>query len=94
MGEKVNLIEKFINDNKLDFSGSGSDLNGNCVILAGYACYLELTWDELCKGIWPDDMIQPAIYEELQRVFDYAQNHNYGEQWKDPNQHKVYVYPI
>ena len=35
----MNKIQKFIKDNGLDFSGSGSDLNGACVILAGYALY-------------------------------------------------------
>ncbi|MCK9429280.1 MAG: hypothetical protein M0R17_04700 [Candidatus Omnitrophica bacterium] len=90
--KKVNLIEKFINDNKLDFTGSGSDLNGNCVILAGYACYLGLSWDQL------NDLMQISAYtsssseSELERVFKYAEENNYGEYWKTPTAKKTYVF--
>jgi hypothetical protein len=92
METKVNLIEKFITNNKLDFTGSGSDLNGNCVILAGYACYLELDWDDFIKLVEENGNVTWTIFDELKRVFEYAQIHNYGEQWKDPNQHKIYIY--
>ena len=30
------IVKEFIKNNGLDFSGSGSDLNGNCVILGIY----------------------------------------------------------
>lgn len=38
----MNLLE-FIDKNELDFTGSGSDLNGNCVVLAGYALHKGFT---------------------------------------------------
>ena len=39
-------VEKFIKDNGLDFSGDGSELNSNCVILIGYMLYIGIEEDE------------------------------------------------
>lgn len=88
--KKVNKIEKFIKDNKLDFTGSGSDLNGNCVILAGYACYLGLSEEDLLASILPLDILDRGM--ELVRVFNYAYKNNYGEYWKTSDAKKTYAF--
>jgi len=88
--KKVNKIEKFIKDNKLDFSGSGSDLNGNCVILAGYACYLGLNHSEFID-LLPSTLLS-AAYLELERLLEYAYNHDYGKWWNTPDAKKTYMF--
>jgi hypothetical protein len=89
--EKIN---NFIKDNDLELSGIGSNLNSNCVILAGFACYLELhEIDVLLKYI--DKKVHKISEEgvtELTRVFKYAYKNAYGEYWKDPNAHDEYTF--
>lgn len=96
-------IKKFIEDNKLDFSGSGSDLNGQCVILAGYALYLNLDLKDMLE-ITDDLEILPAgsrvrlvggscwSWEEFKRVFEYAEANNYGDWWKHKEAHDMYIF--
>lgn len=95
--KKENIIEKFIRLNGLDFSGSGSELNGNCVILAGYAHYLGFdTYDKLADELYsfdPDDEIIPtSCSDELERVFEYAVRNNYGKWWHSEESKKTYVF--
>lgn len=93
----MNKIEKFIKDNNLDFTGSGSDLNGQCVILAGYACYLEIPdIESLIKEL--DDFDPKSLLftieanGELNRVFKYALNNNYGDYWKTETAKETYKF--
>ena len=37
---RMSKIKQFIEDNKLDFTGSESELNSNCCILAGYSLHI------------------------------------------------------
>jgi len=76
----MSKIQKFIEENELDFSGLGSDLNGNCVSIAGYALYLGLTYDQLKEAMTEDQLEYSSA--ELGRVFNFAEDHNYGEWWK------------
>lgn len=87
---RLNKIEQFIKDNDLDFSGSGSDLNGNCVVLAGYALYLEIyNYNDLL-----DKLNKTEIYDdtELERVFNYTYNENYGDWWHTEEAKKKYKF--
>lgn len=81
---KEKLIE-FIENNELNFNSSGSGLNSVCAIISGYALHL---------GVSNTGVIKEAIGElfpksigkfekELERVFEYAENHSYGDNWKD-----------
>ncbi len=90
--KKTNLIEKFIKLNGLDFSGSGSTLNGNCVILAGYACYLDLSFLVLSDLIAESKSYSPDFWVELEKVFDYAEKANYGAWWKTPEAIATYKF--
>lgn len=93
---QVEIVKKFIEDNKLDFSGRGSELNGNCTALAGFICYV------LDKD--PDNYLSSHGYEiiseldistdaaiELERVFEYAYNNYYEKFWKTPAAKKEYI---
>lgn len=80
MKSNKTIVKEFIKNNGLDFSGSGSDLNGNCVVLAGFACYLNLPFSKLEE--WMDDVeISTKTIDELFRVYEYAVDHKYGEWW-------------
>jgi len=78
VARKVNKIKKFIEDNELDFTGFGSELNSVCCIISGYACYLGLSFSELEEQMKDVDI---SDTDELIRVFEYTENNNYGNWW-------------
>lgn len=86
----MSKIQKFIEENELDFSGSGSDLNGNCVSLAGYALHLDLTFEELKEEMTEEQLENCS--DELDRVFEFAEDHNYGEWWKTDDAKEKYKF--
>jgi hypothetical protein len=85
----MNKIEKFIKENNLDFTGSGSDLNSNCCVISGYALYLELSFNELRGQM---EGMASENWDELRRVFDYAEGANYGEFWTKEEAKSQYVF--
>ena len=95
MEEQVKKVKKFIEDNKLDFSGRGSELNGNCTTLAGFICYViefdGLGWKEGNKLISELDLNFDAEVE-LTRVFDFAWTNSYEKFWKTPAAKEQYVF--
>lgn len=91
MKAKKTIVKEFIKNNELDFDGYGSDLNGNCTILAGFICYIE---EELEKGyiIIENLDIKDEAREELIRVYDYAYLSNYGAFWETPEAKEQYKF--
>lgn len=88
-------ILKFIKENNLSFNDSGSGLNGNCVILAGYANYLNKeNSQEIIDAIKEVHPTSPEFDDEFTRVFDYANSNNYGAWWKMPEAQKLYEFPV
>ena len=94
---QVEIVKKFIEDNKLDFSGRGSELNGNCTTLAGFIChvldedpviYLSSHGYEIISEL--DISTDAAV--ELERVFEYAYNNYYEKFWKTPAAKKEYIF--
>ena len=91
----LEIVKKFIEDNKLDLSGSGSELNGNCVILAGFICYViefdGLVWKEGNELISKLDL---NFYAEVEliRVFDFAWTNSYEKYWKTPAAKEQYIF--
>ena len=88
-----NIVKKFIQDNGLDFTGSGSELNGNCLILAGWACYKGFTPQELetqFNEAIPDRSTESLI--ELLKVFEFAQKKDYGKVWETEHFKLTYKY--
>ena len=85
----MNKIQQFIKDNSLDFSGYGSDLNANCVVLAGYALHLNGDVNDFDKLL--EDIEENGVHDltseassELERVYDFAYYNNYEDYWKTP----------
>ena len=97
MEEMVKTVEKFIEDNNLDFSGSGSELNGNCVTLAGFICYVldsDPKLNTIANGI---DIIEELDINadaavELERVFNFAWINSYEKFWKTPAAKAQYTF--
>lgn len=93
----MNKIQQFIVDNKIDLSGTGSELNGNCVILAGFALHLNGDSDnfpQVVKDIEENDksILSPEAFNELERVFNYAYSNNYFKFWDTPEAKDQYVF--
>ena len=95
MEEQVKKVKKFIEDNELDLSGSGSELNGNCVIVAGFICYVVnendedyLTGVEIIAKLG----LNNTAHRELERVYDFAYYNNYENFWYDPETKEQYVF--
>jgi hypothetical protein len=86
------MIKKFIEDNGLDFTGSGSELNGNCVILAGFALYKGLTKYDFEEEINEHIPLTSEVENELMIVFNYAKKKNYGKAWETEDYKKKYIY--
>lgn len=86
----VTKISKFIEDNKLNFTDSGSSLNSNCVILAGYALFIGIdNVEDLFKAI---PYYGSSEMEELERVFDFAMSSSYGDYWNTEDAKKRYKF--
>lgn len=93
----MNKIQKFIKENNLDFSGFGSDLNGACVALAGYALHLNGDQDDfgqLLADIEEDGRVYltSEASEELERVSYYAYQNNYADWWQTKEAKKQYIF--
>ena len=93
--ENKDIIKEFIQNNKLDFTGTGSELNGNCIVLAGFACYLELdldTLDNIIRSLYEVEDFSKEAIAELCRVFNYAVDKNYGDYWKTDKAKQTYKF--
>ena len=88
----MNKIEQFIKDNNLDFSGEGSSLNSNCVIIAGYACHLDIGYYPDLERIFTNTELSSEAKIELERVFDYAWENDYGDFWETDEAKGMYKF--
>lgn len=73
---KIKKLEKFIKNNKLEFVEGRR--NNDITILSGFACYIDATEEELKKAIKI-----PSLDKEIERVFDYAKENDYGDWWTE-----------
>lgn len=97
----LDTIVTFIKDNNLEFTGSGSELNGNCVILAGFICYILDTSElkssdghELINYLYniADLGFSIDANAELLRVFDFAYESSYEKFWKTTSAKEQYIF--
>jgi hypothetical protein len=87
---KEKLI-KFIKDNKLNFDTSGSGLNSACVIISGYALFIEASLDDITEAV--EELFPESVFvDELSRVFDYAEDNNYEKFWSLPKAKEMYKF--
>jgi len=92
----MNKISKFIKENNLDFSGTGSGLNSSCVIISGFALYLgiedsQIVIDVMNNNDVPLDRDQA---NEFTRVFDFAYSNDYGHNWRSQYYQNMYKYEV
>ena len=85
----MSKIQTFIEKNHLNFEGGDSNLNSAFCILSGYALYLELTLEELKEEMTEE---QQREHPELERVFEYAEDHHYGNWWTSKESHEQYEF--
>lgn len=86
-----NRVEKFITDNKLDFSDKGSGLNSNCTTLAGFICYVMEDKDSGYEII--ENLHLPfEATKELIRVYDHAWLNNYDNYWETSDARENYIF--
>ena len=89
------VVKKFIDNNDIDLSGTGSSLNGNCTVLAGFICYVV----EKNKQTYYDGnylihnlKLTSDVETELYRVYDYAYRNNYEKFWKTSEAKTQYTF--
>ncbi len=86
----VEKLKQFITDNKLEFNGgSGGDVN--ILALCGYACYIDANLEEIKSSI-PVNSITADLFIEIERVLDYAYNHNYAKFWQTEKAKKQWIF--
>lgn len=88
-------IKLFIEENNLDFTGSGSDLNGPCVILAGYCLYINgdiEAWKDGYTFLEKDLGFSIEAINEFKRVYDFAYNADYYKFWEKEDAHTIYKF--
>lgn len=94
--ENNEKIVKFIKENNLDLRAiAGSDLNSACTILAGYALHLGIDEVDTLNEYVEEALDCSTSYyydKEMNKVFEYAYNNNYGAWWKTPQAKKMYKF--
>ena len=87
-------IKDFIENNNLDFSGSGSELNSVCTTISGYALHIGIdnvdTLIDIVNSHFPYGTF--VEQKELERVFKFAKNANYGDWWSNAAAKKMYKF--
>lgn len=93
----MNTIQKFIKDNNIDLTDSGSGFNASCVILAGFGLYLNDDTnnpDQVLADIQENNVygLNLAQEEEFKKVFDFAYRTNYFRFWEKEDAHTMYIF--
>ncbi len=89
-------LKKFIEENGLKFDGRGSALNGDCVVIAGFADHCGITnASEIIEAIQASKKgraVSATVTLEVNRVFDFAYTYNYGNWWKSGEARSTYTF--
>lgn len=95
MTKEEKLID-FIKKNDLSFTGGTSAINSTCTILSGYAVYLEISNVEDVKKAIRKALnirrINKMMTKELDRVFKFAYENNYGWFWNQRDAERQYKF--
>ena len=93
MGRQERLV-KFIKDNYLSFEGvGGSDLNSDCVVISGFALHIGAGESDIKRAIYEAKGTKKRNFiEELERVYTFAENNNYGYNWTTPEYKRMYKF--
>ena len=91
--EQEEILKTFIRDNELTFSDTGSGLNSECCIIAGFADYIGVeNYTPIVNAITEECPDASDYQDELKRVVDYAWENNYGNFWNTPEAKKQYKF--
>jgi hypothetical protein len=86
-------IKTFLKENNINFKGDGSGLNSDCVVLSGFALYKDIQdVSELYSAVEELPDFNKDYQSELNRVFEYAQDNNYGDYWNHAEAAASYKY--
>ena len=89
----IEKLKTFIKENNLEFnSGSGGDVN--ILALCGYACYIQASLADIEKAVIEKEIYDDifSLCRELERVFNYADTHNYSRFWNTEKAKKQYTF--
>ena len=82
----------FINNNDLDFSGTGSDLNSNCCVLAGYSLWLEISKSQINTFLSDHEVNYLGMRTEFTKVYYHAKVNKYGDFWETEEARNSYTF--
>lgn len=85
----VEKLKTFIKDNNLSFKEG--QRNTNATILCGYALFIGASIQD-CKEAIPTELSTGQLNAEIERVYNYANDSNYGKWWKKPEATKMYKF--
>jgi hypothetical protein len=88
----VEKLQKFIADNNLDFTVSGSSLNSAFVTLSGYSLYIGAMEVDVKESLHKTESLTFTDFKEFDKVYSYAKKNNYGEWWKKEEAKKMYKF--
>jgi hypothetical protein len=77
-------LKKFLKDNNITFSGTGSALNSDCVVFAGFSLFVtnaEYSLEEMYPFIESIPGHNKDYQSEFNRVYDFAFYNNYQDWW-------------
>jgi hypothetical protein len=81
--EKIEKLKTFIVENDLQFTEGRR--NSDCTVLSGFALFQETEVQECKTAITSSIDLEEdlgEIFEELERVFKYAEVNSYGSWWE------------
>jgi hypothetical protein len=91
--EQEEILKTFIRDNELTFSDTGSGLNSECCIIAGFADHIGVeNYGPIISAINSECLEASDYQAELERVVEYAWENNYGNFWNTPEAKKQYKF--
>ncbi len=71
-------LKEFIKENNLTFEVGVR--NTNVTILCGYALHNKNTVEE-CKEAIEEKFVSTELFQEIERVYNYAESNDYGNYW-------------
>ena len=88
--ENVEILKRFIVNNDLQFTEGRR--NSDCTVISGFALSLgETEITNIIQAIG-ETIVASECYDELERVFNYAEANGYGHWWGSKNAKKQYKF--
>ena len=85
----------FMSENDIDFQiATGSELNGACTVISGYADHIDASQEDILAAIkeHTGEKASMETRRELARVFNFATTYNYGKWWNSTEAKRTYKF--